>query len=66
MSLEELRSCKREKTPGVEGLLQNQIDGLNSEIAEEHPLHKNSNLKEVDADDEPDEGPSPIHSDVQR
>ena len=50
----------------IEELLQNQRDGLNSELAEEHPLHESNNLKEDDAYDEPDEGPGPIDSAEQR
>ena len=46
----------------IEELLQNQRDGLNSELAEEHPLHESNNLKEDDADDEPDEEPGPLDS----
>ena len=50
----------------IEELLQNQRDGLNSELAEEHSLHESSNLKEANADNEPDEGPGPLDSVVQR
>ena len=44
----------------IEELLQNQRNGLNSELAEEHPLQESNNLKEDDADDEPDERPGPL------
>ena len=47
-------------------MLQNHRDGLNSELAEEHPLQESNNLKEDDADDEPDEGPGPLDSSEQR
>ena len=46
-------------------MLQNQRDGLNSEFVEEHP-HESNNLKEDDADDEPDEGPGLLDSAEQR
>ncbi|KAH0696321.1 hypothetical protein KY290_013683 [Solanum tuberosum] len=44
----------------MEEMFQIQRDGLNSELAEEYPLHESSNLKEADADYEPDEGPGPV------
>ena len=45
----------------MEGLLQNQRDGLNSELAE-HPLHESNNLKEDEANYEHEEGPGPLDS----
>ena len=42
-------------------MLQNKRDGLNSEFVEEHP-HESNNLKEDDADDEPDERLGPLDS----
>ena len=50
----------------IEVFLQNQRDGLNSHPTEEHPLHESNNLKEGDADDEPDEGPGPLDSAEQK
>ena len=50
----------------MEGVLQNQRDDINSELVAEHSLHDSSNLKEVDADDEPDEVPSPLDIAEQR
>ena len=47
MSLEEFRSYKERSFSEMEGLLQNQIDVLNSEHAEKHSLHESINLKEV-------------------
>ncbi|KAH0702539.1 hypothetical protein KY285_016817 [Solanum tuberosum] len=41
-------------------MFQIQRDDLNNELAEEHHLHESSNLKEADADYEPDEGPDPV------
>ena len=50
----------------MEELLQNQRDCLNSELAKEYSLHESNNLTEDDADDEPNEGPGPLDSDVKR
>ncbi|KAH0698902.1 hypothetical protein KY284_013117 [Solanum tuberosum] len=50
----------------MEELFWIQRNSLNSELAEEHPLHVSNNLKEADADYEPDEGPGPIDSAEQR
>ena len=47
-------------------MLQNQRDGLNSELVEEHPLHESNNLKEDYVNDEPDERPGPLDSAEQR
>jgi len=47
-------------------LIQIHRDDLNSELAEEHPHHESNNLKEADADYEPDEGPCPLDSAEQR
>jgi len=47
-------------------MFQIQRDDLNNELAEEHHLHESSNLKEADADYEPDEGPSLLDSAEQR
>ena len=46
----------------IEVFLQNQRDGLNSHPTEEHPLHESNNLKEYDADYQPEEGPGPLDS----
>ena len=62
---ESLEVAKKEE-PEIEEFLQNQRDGLNSELVEENPLHESNNLKEDDADDEPDEGPGPLDSFEQR
>ena len=48
----------------MEELIQNQRDCLNSELAKEYSLHESNNLIEDDADDEPNEGPGPLNSDV--
>ena len=65
MSLEEFRSCKKEVYE-MEELLQNRRDGVNNDLAKEHSLHESNNLTEADVDDEPDEGPGPLDSDVKR
>lgn len=50
----------------MEEMFQIQRDDLNNELVEEHLLHESSNLKEADADYEPDEGPGPVDSAEQR
>lgn len=50
----------------IEELLQIQRDRLINELVEEHPLHKSTNLKEADANDEPNERPGPVDKAEQR
>ena len=52
--------------PEMEEMFQIKRDDLNNELAEGHPLHEYNNLKEVDEDDEHDEGPRPLDSGEQR
>ncbi|KAH0682554.1 hypothetical protein KY290_021135 [Solanum tuberosum] len=66
-SLEELRSKLQNKEDSeMEEELQIQGDGLNSELAEEYPLHESSSPKEAYADDELDEGLGPADNAEQR
>ena len=64
--IDESLEVARKEVPEIKELLENQRDSLNSELAEEHPFHESNNLKEDDADDEPDEGPGPLDSSEQR
>lgn len=67
MSLEKLRSkLQNKKDSEMEEMLQIQRNDLNSELAEEYPLHESSNPKEANADDELDEGPGLIDNAEQR
>ena len=50
----------------MEGLLQNQRDGLYMELVKEYQPHETRTFKEAKADHEPDEGPSPLDNTVQR
>lgn len=50
----------------MEEMIQIQRDDLNNQLAEEHPFHESSNLKEVDVDDVPDERPGPLNIAEQR
>ncbi|KAH0689265.1 hypothetical protein KY289_016623 [Solanum tuberosum] len=61
-----IEKLQNKKDFEMEELLQIQRDGLNSELAEEYHLHESNNPKEVDADDEPDEGLGPIDNAEQR
>lgn len=66
MSFDELRSKLQNKDTEMEEMFQIKRDDLNNELAEGHPLHEYNNLKEVDEDDEHDEGPRPLDSGEQR
>ena len=61
MNLEELRSKLQNKEDfDIEEMLKIQKGSINSDLAEEHLLYECNNLKEVDANYEPDEGPSVV------
>ena len=59
INLEEWRTKLQNKEHfEIEDMLQIQRGSLNSVLAEEHLLYESYNLKEVDVNYEPDEGPS--------
>ena len=60
------KNLQNKEDSKIDEMFQIQGHDPNNELAEEHPRHDSNNLKETDADDEPNGGSSFVESVEQR